>query len=362
MSVTTSAHIPALRLWGVRVPRAMLVGVVCLAVAGLADAVLAHERGISGDEPYYVRMAAHPGGPHTYGYAYRIAVPWLVHALPFRQVVSWQLQALVLIAASGAALYVLLRTFAVSPWLAGGLAVGLAVSPTLLVALLRHGRSVDPATTLVMMLGCLFIVRRQRLALALTMLIGVAVKETSLFLIPLAYAVWAQRPVDVEALRDVARVSVAAVAVAVALRLEISAMGVSSYTPGIAGSFFHVRLEVLRKAFSGTALKRLAYTYGPLWIVAPLALRQFSFPRRGLALVGVCVLALCVVNDAQRVVFLAAPVFFVSAALVLKHRRYAALAAVIALLAVDTGYAVYMQVHGVKYGLDQNAPGANPVY
>ena len=36
-------------------------------------------------------------------YAYRIAVPWLVHALPFRQVVSWQLQALVLIAASAGA-------------------------------------------------------------------------------------------------------------------------------------------------------------------------------------------------------------------------------------------------------------------
>ena len=341
---------------------AMLVGLVCLAVAGLADAVLPHEKGISGDEPFYVRMATHPGGPHTFGYATRIAVPWLVHVLPFRQAVSWQLQALVLIAASGAALYVLLRTFDVSPWLAGGLAVGLAVSPTLLVVLLRHGRGIDPATTLVMMLGCLFIVRRQRFALALTMLIGVAVKETSLFLIPLAYAVWAERLVDVEALRDVALVSVAPIAGAVGLRLEISTKGVGSYTTGITGSFLHVRLEVLRKAFSGTELIRLAYTYGPLWIIAPLALRKFSFPRRGLALVGVCALALTVVYDDQRVMFLAAPVFFVSAALVLKHQRYVALAAVIALLAVDTGYAVYMQVHGVRYGLDRTPPSGIPVY
>lgn len=340
---------------------AVLVGLLCLAVAGLADALLPHERGISGDEPFYVRMATHPGAAHSFPYAYRIAVPWLVHVLPFSQVVSWQLQALVLTAASGAALYVLLRTFDASPRLAAGLAVGLAVSPTLLVALLRHGRSIDPATVFVMILGCLFIVRRQLLALALTILIGVAVKETSLFLIPFAYAVWAERPVDVKALRDVALVSVGPIAAYAALRIGVTAIG-SQYTPGFTGSFLHVRLDVLRKAFSGVEIRRLAYTYGPLWIVAPLALWKFSFPRRGLVLVAICVLAMTVSYDAQRVIFIAAPVFYVSAALVIRYRRYAAVATVIALLAVDASYAVYMQVHGVDHGLDANPPSAIPIH
>ncbi len=335
-----------------------MVGLLCLVIAGVADALLRHEKGISGDEPFYVRMATHPGAPHSFPYAYRIAVPWLVHALPFSQAVSFQLQALVLIAASGAALYVLMREFGIPVWLACALAVGFAVSPTLLVALLRHGRSVDPATILVMILGCLFIVRRQKVALAVTLLIGVAVKETSLFLIPFAYAVWAQRPVDRDALRDVALVSVAPIAGYIAVRMSISAIG-SQYTPEFTGSFLHVRLDVLRQAFSGTEPRRLAYTYGPLWIAAPLALLSVPFARRGLVLVAVCVLAMTVSYDSPRIIFLAAPVFYVAAALAVQHRRRLALATVIALLAVDLGYAVYMQAYGVQHGLDNN--GTSPI-
>ena len=323
--------------------------------------MLPHETGIGGDEPFYVRMATHPGAAHSFPFADRIAVPWLVHVLPFPQVVSFQLQALLLLAASGAALFVLMREFDVPAPLATGLAVGLVVSPTLLVALLRHGRNIDPATTLVMTLGCLFIVRRERLALAITLLIGVAVKETSLFLIPFAYAVWAERPFDADAFREVALVSIAPIAGYLVLRLAVPAVG-SQYTPGFTGSFLHVRLEVFRKAFSGTELRRLAYTYGPLWIVAPLALKGFSFPRRALALVAVCVLAMTVSYDAQRVIFLAAPVFYVSSALVLSHRRGAALATVVALLAVDAGYAVYMDVHGVRYGVDASPPSNIPLH
>jgi hypothetical protein len=360
MSVSTLSRARGLQLRSVRIPPVMFVALLCLAVAGLADAVLPHEKGISGDEPFYVRMATHPGAAHSFPYAYRIAVPWLVHALPFSHVVSFQLLALVAIAASGAALYALMGEFDIPGQLAGALAVGLAVSPTLLVALLRHGRNIDPATILVMILGCLFIVRRQRLALALTLLIGVAVKETTLFLIPFAYAVWAERLVDLDALRDLALVSAAPIAGYIALRVSIPAIG-SQYVPGYAGSFLHIRLEILHKAFSGIELRRLAYTYGPLWVVAPLALRNFSFARRGLVLVAVCVMAMTVSYDAQRVIFLAAPIFYVAAAFVLKHRRRAALATVIALLAVDVGYAVYMQVRGVRHGLDTNPAGAIPI-
>lgn len=204
-----------------------------------------------------------------------------------------------------------------------------------------------------MILGCLFIVRRQKLALAVTILIGVAVKETSLFLIPFAYAVWAQRPVDRQALRDVTLVAAAPIAGYIALRLSISAIG-DQYTPGYTGSFLHIRLEVFRRAFSGTERRRLAYTYGPLWVAAPLALLSVPFARRGLVLIALCLIAMTVSYDAQRIIFLAAPVFYVAAALVVEHRRRLALATVIALLAVDISYAVYMQVHGVQHGLDTN--------
>jgi hypothetical protein len=332
-----------------------------LAAAGLADAVLKHERGTSGDEPFYTLMASHPGATHSFPYAFRIGVPWLVHVLPFSQTVAFQVQALALTAASGAALYALMRHFDVSARLAAPLAVGFVVSPTLLVALLRHGRSIDPASALVMTLGCLFIVRRQRLALAATLLIGVTVKETSLFLIPLAYAVWAERILDRRAMLDVVLAAIVPIAGYAVLRLAIPATG-SSYTPDHAGSFLHVRLQILRQTFSGTDLRRMAYTYGPLWVLAPLALRRFSIARRGLVLVAICALAMTVSWDGQRVIFIAAPIFYLAAALVLKGRPRWALATVIALFAVDIGYAGYMQVHGVQHGLDNTAPSAIPVH
>jgi hypothetical protein len=341
-------------------PPSLFVALVCLAVAGLADALLRHETGITGDEPFYVRMAAHPGGAHSFPYAFRIAVPWLVHALPFSEVVSFQLLALLGIAAGGGALYALMRDFEVSPWLAGALAVGFAVSPDLLVVLLRHGRSIDPASILVMILGSLFIVRRQKLALSLTILIGIAVKETSVFLIPFAYAVWAQRLVDRRALRDVALISAGPIAAYIALRVSITAIG-NQYTPGYTGSFLEARVDVFRQVFTGIQLRRLAYAFGPLWLVAPFALRDLPFARRGLVLVALCVIAMSVSFDAGRIIFLAAPVFYVAAAFVLEPRRRLAVLTVIALFALDIGYAAYMQTYGVEHGIDSTGNSRIPV-
>jgi hypothetical protein len=343
-----------------RLPLSVAVALACLAAAGIADAVLRHERAITGDEPFYVRMATHPAGPHSFPYADRIAVPWLVHVLPFSQIVSFQLLALLAIAASGGALFALLRDFQISARLAGALAVGFAVSPNLLVVLLRHGRSIDPATTLVMVLGCLFIVRRQKPALALTILIGVAVKETSLFLIPFAYAVWARRLIDRSALRDVALVAAAPIAGYVLLRVAVSAVG-SQYTPGYSGPFLKARVDVFRQVLTVGQLKRVAYAFGPLWLLAPCALRSLPFARRGLVLVALCVIAMTVSFDAGRIIFLAAPVFYVAAASVVEHRHRLVLIAVLALFALDIGYAGYMQYHGVQHGLDTTPPSPIPV-
>ena len=185
-----------------RVPATLQVAGIALIAVIAVDAVLKHEHGMSGDEPFYDRIAAHPGGPHSFPYAYRVAVPWLVHVLPFSRTVSFTLLAWLAIAAGAGALFALLREFDVDARLAAAFAIGFALSPPLLVVLLRHGRSVDPASVLVLIVGCLTIVRRQRAALAATILIGVAVRESSMYLVPLAYAVWARRLFDREALKD----------------------------------------------------------------------------------------------------------------------------------------------------------------
>jgi hypothetical protein len=348
------------------VPPTFKVGLLCLAAVALADGVLRHESGgLRGDEPFYERMATHPTAPHNFPYAYRIAVPWAVHALPFSHVVSFTLLAWLAIAASGAALYALLREFDVDPALATALSVGCVLSPTLLVVLLRHGRSIDPASILVMMLGCLFIVRRQKLALGVTILIGVAIRESSLFLIPLAYAVWAQRPVDRDALRDVAVISALPIIAYVVLRTSIDALG-RQYIPGYSGPFLKARVDITRQALSGSTLplelRRLAYTYGPLWLAAPFALRNVRFARRGLVLVGPCVISMTFAFDWGRIIFLAAPIFHVAAAKVVQHRQQLALVTVIALFALDIGYAVYMQAYGVQHGIDSSVSRRMPVY
>jgi hypothetical protein len=331
----------------------------------LASAVLRHETGITGDEPFYVRMAAHPGGPHTFPYAYRVAVPWIVHVLPFSQLVSFTLLSWLGIAAAGAALYALLGEFDIDRRLKAGLTAGFVLSPTLLVVLLRNGRSIDPASVLVMVLGCLFIVRRQRLALAVTLLIGVGVRESTLFLIPFAYAVWAEQVVDLRAARDVAVVSALPVLAYLILRTSIDAVG-RQYIPGYTGPFFKARIDILKQALSSGSLpveaRRLAYTYGPLWLTAIIALWIVPFARRGLVLVVLCFASMTFALDWGRIIFLAAPVFFVAGACVVREQRRLAIALVVALLAVDVGYAVYMQAYGVQHGIDTSVDRRVPVY
>jgi hypothetical protein len=341
------------------------VGLLCLGLVALVDAVIRHESRLTGDEPYYERMASHPGGPHNFPYAYRIAVPWLVHLLPFSHVASFTLLAWLAIAASAGALYALLMEFDIDPRLALGLAVGFALSPNFLVVLVRHGRDIDPASVLVLILGCLFIVRRQRVALAITILLGVTVRESSLFLVPLAYAVWAERLFDRDALRDTLLTGVLPVVAYVVLRTSIDAVG-RQFEPGYSGPFLTARWDMVRGGLSGRTapieLRRLAYAFGPLWLVAPFALRDMRFARRGLVLVALCLASMTFAFDWGRIIFLAAPVVYVAGAHVLRHRRRLAVATVVALLALDIGYGIYLQAYGVKHGLDNSVGRGIPVY
>jgi hypothetical protein len=102
-------------------------------------------------------------------------------------------------------------------------------------------------------------------------------------------------------------------------------------------------------------------SYGPIWIAAPFALRDLPFARRGLVLVGRCVAAMTFAFDWGRIIFLAAPVFYVAAAWAVRDRRRWALALVIGLFALDLGYAIYMQTYGTSHGIDSSVSSV-PVF
>jgi hypothetical protein len=72
------------------------------------------------------------------------------------------------------------------------------------------------------------------LALALTLLSGATIDEACLFLVPLVYALWAERPSDPRALREVALVAALPVALYLYQRLSIGVVG-ERYQPGYTG-------------------------------------------------------------------------------------------------------------------------------
>lgn len=214
---------------------------------------------------------------------------------------------------------------------------------------------------MIITLGSLFIVRRALVPLGLIILIGTTVHESCLFLIPFAYAVWADRLFDRRALRDLALVAGPPLLFYLYIRSSIVAVG-ESYQPGYYGPFLGERFDVVRDALQNGGWKgearRVALAYGPLWLAAPFALPRMRFAQRGLVLCILCAGAMTFALDWGRMAFFAAPVVYVAAASVLRDRRRLALLAVLALFAVDFGYAAYMQIHGVKYGLDSTAPPA----
>src|SRR4051794_23754847 len=152
-------------------------------------------------------MARHPFEAHTFPFAYRIAVPLLVHVSPLSHTASFSLLAWLCSGGAAAFTYLIARDLGLRPLPAGALAVSLAVSPTLLIASLRQGRNPDPSTALVLSAGVWLIMRRRYGWLALVLLVGALVRESTLFLAPTAYAYWAERWWDPRALRRALLVS-----------------------------------------------------------------------------------------------------------------------------------------------------------
>jgi hypothetical protein len=324
-----------------------VVMAVALPLLLLLDAYVRDSPAPHNDELIYERMAEAPFDPHTFPFAHRVAVPTLVHLLPFSHDFSFSLLAWLSTAAIAALAYVLMRRFEIDKPLAAALAICLALSPTLLVASLREGRNVDPESVLVMFAGAIAIVDRRPVVFGAIVLVGCFVREAALFLVPFAYAIWAERWWDPRAARQTVLAAAPAAVAYAALRLAVPSVH-SDKVLGYGGSLLEGRREVLSKAADQPLriLRRLALAFGPLWIAAPFALRDLPFARRGLVLLAACCVGMLFALDWGRIVFLAAPVIVVSAAWVLNTRPRLAIATVIAFIAMDIGYAIYMEELG----------------
>jgi hypothetical protein len=338
------------------------VGVAGLVLAVVADALIRDERRPIGDDVVYERMADDPLGTHTFPFAYRIAVPWIVHVLPFSHTFSFNTLALLCAAASGGVAYALMRRFEAPAWLAAGLALGLVLSPPLLVVLLREGRNADAASVLVMLTGALFVADRRPVAFGLTVLAGAFVRESALFLVPFAYAYWATRLWDPPALRRVAAAAAPGVAAYVALRLAIPTVG-RAQVPGYGAGVLAGRWDNVKAGFQAWRIegRRLLSAFGPLWICLPAGIAGLRFARAGLVILALCAVSATFALDWGRIFFLAAPVVYVAAGWVARDRRRLAIVLVAGLAALDIGYAIHMQVSGVVHGIEGAGPPPYPL-
>ena len=153
-----------------------------------------------------------------------------------------------------------------------------------------------------------------------------------------------------------------AVAAYVALHLAIPTVGRSS-VPGYGGSLTGERGHVIRLGLDSlaTELRRMFSVFGPLWLLAPLALRGSRFARRGLALVACSLVSMTFALDWGRMIFLSAPVFYPAGAFTLSARPRWRLPTWIAFAVLILGYAVYMDRSGVQHGIIDNPLPPYPV-
>ncbi len=336
------------------------------ALAGLAllleQTLVRHAATPLGDELIYERMAAHPFATHTFPFGYRVGLPWLVHVLPFSHQFSFQLLALLCIAVAAGLLHALMTRLKTPPLLSALLCVAFAISPGVLIVLIRNGRNDDAATLLVMIAAALFIAKRQPLALCLTLVAGAFVRESTLFMIPFAYAVWADRWFDRRALAQTLAAAAPAIVIYAALRLAIPTVG-REQVVGYSGGLVHGRVTVVDTALSGpiATLRRVFLAFGPLWLLLPLALVRMRWAQRGVVLLALCAVAMTFALDWGRIALLAAPVVYPAAGFVLLGRRNLRIPILATWLALCLGYAVYMDVHGVTSNVDHASPPTYPV-
>jgi hypothetical protein len=146
--------------------------------------------------------------------------------------------------------------------------------------------------------------------------------------------------IDRRAIKTVAAASLPGFVAYIAIRYGIPT------TPNRYGKALDIVKDVLKDP--AVELRRIFIAFGPLWFVAPFALKDLRYARAGLALVACCLLSFLFVRDWGRVLLLTAPAVYVASGHVLNDRRRLATAAIAAFAVLDIGYAVYMQLHGVE--------------
>jgi hypothetical protein len=333
------------------------VGLASLPIVLALDLIAGDTAAPRGDERIYERMATDPGATHTFPFGYRVLPPWLVHVLPGGHTLGFSVLAWLAAAIAAGCMFALLERQRVARHISIPLAIALAACPVLLAADVRQGRSPDPWSVAVLSAGALCITARAPRALCAVVLVGALNREAALFLIPWAYAAWARRPLDPAALRRVALVAATGLVAYAALRLAIPTVGRESVV-GYGDGLLDGRVDVVDQVFEtpGIALRRLALAFGPLWLVAPLALRDFDWARRALAFAVPVALSMTFALDWGRIAVLAAPAVYPAAAHVLERRPRWVLPVLGVWWCVICAYAVYLGLHG----LDQGQP-AYPV-
>ena len=291
---------------------AVAVGALAFVAIMILDALVRDEPTPRGDDLIYERMAQDPFATHTFPFAYRVLVPTIVHVLPFGHTFSFSLLAWLATGIAAGFLYVLVQRVGAPPPLALGLALCLALSPPLLIVSLRQGRNVDAATVAVMIAAVLFIIDERPRALAVTLAIGALTRESAMFLIPLAYAIWAERLIDVDALKRVAIVSAPAIAIYLALRL--------AHPDGRARAGRRLRRLAARRPLRCASRRpqpdprrscgACSRSTGRCGSSPRFALRNMRLAQRGLVLVALCLVSMTFALDWGRIILLAAPIFY----------------------------------------------------
>jgi hypothetical protein len=338
----------------------MALGVagVAAVLLGLLSMALPKEGAAHGDDLIYEDIARDPFAAHTFPFGLRLGLPLVVHVLPFAHATGFIV--VTVLCAGGAAgfAYLLMREVGAGTAISGTLAVLMAVSPPFLVVALRHGRNTDTASLFVMMAATYFAVQRRYWLLACTLVLGVAVREAALFVGPLAYALWATRPLDRAAAMRALLVTAPAIAAYLAIRVGIPTVG-KAQVPGYGGPLIGERLKIVELGLQTPAaeFRRLLSVYGPLWVVAPFALAKLRLARRGLVLIALCCLAMTFALDWGRMMLLAAPVIYPASAYVLERHPRTQRPVFAAFVLLATVYAIYMARSGVRTGiLEAGAP------
>jgi hypothetical protein len=176
------------------------------------------------DHHKYFYMATHPlGSFHIQPPAWRIGVPWLVSILPVSTINGFRIISFLSVWSIGVLLFVWLRLIPVSSMQALLGVILLYSYGAVSKFSMNFYMQPDPVSYIFVLLGLIFIYKRMDWAFALTLVLGITVKETVALVGPLFYTLRARRWIDGPLLVRTILVGLPAFAVLVGIRIMIPA-------------------------------------------------------------------------------------------------------------------------------------------